>query len=92
MRNAARIDANQTPIVSALRRHGALVYIIGKPLDLLVGFRGALLLIEVKDGKKPPSDRKLTPDQVEFMAAGWPATHVVKSVDEALEVLFRVPT
>lgn len=35
--------------------------------DLLVGTpRGRLVLLEVKDGSKPPSVRKLTPDQREW--------------------------
>lgn len=65
-----RTDANQTAIVAALREIGASVVSLadignGCP-DLLVGFRGVTLLLEVKDGSKPPSKRKLTPDEKEF--------------------------
>ena len=38
MRHAARVDANQIQIVSALRAAGAYVWIIGLPVDLLVGY------------------------------------------------------
>lgn len=31
--------------------------------DLLVGYGGTNYLLEVKDGNKPPSQRKLTPDE-----------------------------
>jgi hypothetical protein len=52
MRYASRIDANQTQIVSALRAAGAYVWIIGLPVDLLVGYKGHTFLVEVKDGSK----------------------------------------
>jgi len=52
MRRAARIDQNQTQIVSALRAAGAYVWIIGLPVDLLVGYKGHTFLVEVKDGSK----------------------------------------
>lgn len=64
---AAATDDNQAIVVRALREVGASVTLLhrvglGCP-DLLVGFRRQTFLIEVKDGDKPPSARKLTPDQ-----------------------------
>ena len=38
MRYAARVDQNQAQVVSALRAAGAYVWIIGLPVDLLVGY------------------------------------------------------
>lgn len=72
MRRAARIDANQDAVVSALRAAGARVLSLapvgdGVP-DLLVGHRGRLMLLEVKDGAKPPSARKKTALQERFFA------------------------
>ena len=52
MRFAARVDANQTQIVSALRAAGAYVWIIGLPVDLLVGYGGHTFLVECKSGSK----------------------------------------
>lgn len=47
---AARRDANEPAIVAALEAVGAAVQQLDPPLpDLLVSFRGVLLLIEVKD-------------------------------------------
>lgn len=62
MRYAARVDANQDQIVSALRAAGAYVWVIGLPVDLLVGFKGHTFLVEVKNGPK----RRLTPLQADF--------------------------
>lgn len=88
MRRAARVDANQSAIVDALRAAGARVWIIGLPVDLLVGHRGRLMLMEVKDGEKPPSERKKTSLQEKFFT-DWSDCPVclVDSVDAALRHL-----
>ena len=70
MKRAARIDANQTAVVEALRAAGATVHSLaavgnGVP-DLLVGFNGQTLLFEVKDGDKSPSRQKLTAHQKQW--------------------------
>lgn len=89
MRRAAKVDANQAVIVDALRTVGASVHSLaavgGGIPDLLVGYRRATYLLEVKDGSKPPSQRELTPDQVKFHGDwfGGPCV-VVNSVPEAL--------
>lgn len=91
MRTAAKVDANQREIVSALRSVGATVqplHAVGQGCpDLLVGFRGLSYAIEVKDGAKPPSARKLTPAQEEWHG-GWKGhVAVVSSVAEALAAI-----
>jgi hypothetical protein len=62
MRYAARVDANQDQIVSALRAAGAYVWIIGLPVDLLVGFKNHTFLVEVKTTSK----KRLTKLQADF--------------------------
>ena len=64
MRRAARIDANQEAVVIALRAAGAYVWIIGLPVDLLVGYKGHTFLVEIKDGPK----KRLTALQEAFFA------------------------
>ena len=51
MKRAARIDAHQPAIVQALRDMGATVYYIKEPVDLVVGYRGMTILMEVKNEK-----------------------------------------
>ena len=91
MKYAARKDANQDEIVSALRQLGATVtsvHQIGNGLpDILCGFRGKNYLFEIKDGNKPPSKRKLTADEKKWMKLWQGHAHVVKSVDEAIEII-----
>jgi hypothetical protein len=54
MRYAARTDENQTAIVKALRDAGAYVWIIGLPVDLLVGYANHTWLMELKRNSKAP--------------------------------------
>jgi hypothetical protein len=92
MRRAAKVDANQADIVAALRAIGASVtplHAVGNGVpDLLVGFRRQTWLIEVKDGNKPPSARRLTPDQQEWHASwrGGPVA-IVEDAGAALAVI-----
>lgn len=93
-RRASRTDANHSEIRSALRSIGC--YVIdasnvgaGFP-DLVAGWRGKWMLIEVKDGSKPPSKRKLTADQMVLHAEAERVgceVHVVHSVDEAISAV-----
>lgn len=92
MRRAAKIDANQTQVVSALRAAGVSVQSLaavgnGVP-DLLCGFRGKLSLLEVKDGSKVKSARKLTTAQTDWHAiwADMPL-FVVETPEQALKAL-----
>ena len=76
-----------------LRKLGAVVLITSQlknAFDLLVGYNGQLYIVEVKDGKKPPSARKLTTGELQckerFESVGV-KYHVVNSVEEAIELI-----
>jgi hypothetical protein len=80
---AAKRDANERPIVAAMRRVGASVRRLSAPglPDLLVCYRGRVVLVEVKRiGGKP------TPAQRQLVAEGWPV-HRVETTIDALMVL-----
>jgi Holliday junction resolvase len=93
---AKRIDSNQNSIVKALRDHGAFVRVVtqgdGIP-DILCAYKGQTALIEVKDGDKPPSARKLTTAEQKFFDE-WTGgiLVIVNSVEEALDVLHKIDT
>lgn len=86
-RSIHRSDASQSSIVEALRNAGALVWIIGRPCDLLTFYRGRWLPIEVKTltatGKR--RKRKDQAKQDEFIAKT--GTPVVGTPEQALEAL-----
>lgn len=91
MRYAAKVDANQSAIVGALIACGCEVQSLAAVgdgvADLLVHHRATkrLILIEVKDGARPPSERKLRATQVEWHKR-FPVT-VVETVEGAIEAL-----
>lgn len=90
---AARTDANQPAIIAALRQAGAFVQPLhtvgGGVPDLLVAHRMKWVVMEVKDGAKPPSKQALTDDQVAWHteAQRHAPVYVVNSVEAALAVL-----
>ena len=94
-----KVDDNQKEIVQTFRDLGAKVAITssagdGFP-DLVVQFRHwcnsnrsgrvETLLVEVKDGAKPPSQRKLTQKQVDFHAVF--NCHIVETIQDVYELL-----
>lgn len=91
MRRAARVDANQDAIVTALRAAGASVQslaAIGKGCpDLLVGFRGANWIFECKNGAKSPGNRPLTIDQQAWLRDWEGTVAVVLNPDSALRLI-----
>jgi Holliday junction resolvase len=80
----AKRDENEIEIVNALRAVGASVtHLSSKGIpDLLVSFRNKLYLMEVK---KPKA--KLTPDQIKFHENWNGDIHIVRTVQEAIEIL-----
>jgi hypothetical protein len=88
MRRAAKVDANQAEVVDALRRVGASVqplHAVGAGVpDLLIGYRSMNYLLEVKDGNKPPSARKLTTKQIEWHEAWRGSVLTVTSAEDAI--------
>lgn len=91
MRKTARVDANHGAIVEALRAIGATVQslaMVGRGVpDLLVGYRSENWLLEVKDGAKPDSARRLTPDEAAWHDGWRGQVATVASIEDALQVI-----
>lgn len=86
-----RTDANHSEIVKGLRAVGATVRstaMVGNGFpDIAVGFRGRTVLLEIKDGSKSESRRKLTKFEQAFHL-GWKGdAAVVGSLDDALKAI-----
>lgn len=93
MKYVAKADANQKPIVAALRSIGAKVattHTVGQGFpDLVVTYGGRTMLLEVKDPTQPKHRHELTPAQKVFHAAWTGEIHVVFTVEQAIEILMR---
>lgn len=94
MRRKAKRDDNHADVVKALRAAGCWVLdlaAVGKGCpDLLVHgptYPWDFRMLEIKDGSKPPSERKLTPDQVVFHTGCRGPIVVVNSPAEALAAM-----
>lgn len=93
-RRAPKTDANHDDIRSGLRRAGASVQDLilvgdGCP-DILVGYYGHNILMEIKDPGQPRSKRKLTPDQEKWHGRWRGQRAVVHSLEEAFAVCRQV--
>jgi len=95
MRRAAKVDENQSEIVAAFRQLGCSVTdtsMVGQGFtDIVVGFKGAhgpvTVLVEIKDGAKPPSARKLTGAQKIWHREFQGAKAIVESVEQVAELV-----
>lgn len=85
-----RKDANQQAIIDGLEAVGVKVCVLGgKGIpDLLVGHKRILMLFELKDGDKFPSQRRLRPGQQKFADEwqGYPI-YKIESLQEAYKIL-----
>ena len=89
-----KVDNNQTKVVKALRDMGCSVqhlHAVGRGCpDLLVGYKCNNYLLEVKDGEKPESARKLTPDQVIWHYDWKGQVTIVTSPKEAIDKILSM--
>lgn len=87
MRRAANLDSNHKDIVLALRAIGVAVQSLasmgGGVPDLLCGYRGVNVLLEVKDGSKSPSKRTLTADETNWHATWAGQVAIVETPEQA---------
>jgi hypothetical protein len=93
MRHKAKIDANQAEIVAALRSAGCAVQslaTIGNGCPDIIAARGNVnYLIEIKDGNKPPSGRKLTDDEKAWHLywSQFGQVAVAENIEQAFEIV-----
>ena len=83
-----RVDANQSEIVKVFRSFGYTVqtlHTVGKGCpDILVGNAGGNFLVEIKDGSKFPSQRKLTPDEKEWHENWRGQVVIIESIKDVM--------
>jgi len=91
MRRAAKVDRNHGEIVEAFRKLGCSVLPLhtvgGGCPDIAVGKNRKTVLVEIKDGTKPPSARALTKDEEKFHGDWQGSLFVVESISDAIALV-----
>ena len=93
MRRAAKVDDNQGDIVALFRRLGwsvLLIHQIKNACDIIVAIDGITVAVEIKDGKKQPSQRKLTQGERKFKD-GWNGHwYLIETEDDVINLHMHV--
>lgn len=87
-----KTDANHKKLIDMLRKIPNIsvfsTHTIGKGFpDIVIGYKGLNYLIEIKDGNKPPSARKLTEDEVKFHSQWKGQINVVENFGDLIKIL-----
>lgn len=89
-----RVDANQSAIFKIFRQMGCTVLNlsnVGGCADALVAITPIRQpLVELKDGSKPPSQRKLTPAEAKFHSKWKGELYIINNEDEAIALVNRI--
>ena len=89
MRLAARKDDNHNEISNAFEHLGWSVldiYKIPNCADIIVGKWKRSIVIEIKDGSKPPSKRKLTPGEISFRDRWRGDYRIVTCIQDVIDI------
>jgi len=88
-RRAARTDDNQAEIVALFRKLGWYVLIVSQLkncCDIIVSKNGRTVAIEIKDGSKVPSARKLSVGEEKFKNEWQGEYALVISIDDVIDL------
>lgn len=92
MKRYPRLDENHKPIVKELANLPGIsvtstAALGGGAGDIIVGFHCRNWWFEIKDPKKPPSSRKLTPDEKKFHDTWQGHIQVAETTDQILSAI-----
>lgn len=93
MRRAARTDSNHQEITKAFRALGFSVldiHILKNCGDIIIAKNRKTAIVEIKDGNKPPSARKLTKGESCFKTSWNGDYFVVTCLDDVEEVAKKI--
>lgn len=87
---ARRVDANHAEIKRAFEALGCSFLDVSQTpcgFDGVAGLGGLCICVEIKDGNKPPSDRKLTDNEAKVHAAWKGGMRIVENLDHVVETV-----
>lgn len=88
MRRASRKDSNHNEISDAFKALGCtFIDLSDTPcgFDGAVGYGGLSILVEIKDPKKPPSKRRLTPNEEKKHAYWTGGKRLIMTLEDVAE-------
>lgn len=81
-------DANTSDIVELLRKHKDIrVRFLGKPVDLMIGYRGLNFLIEIKNPDGRDERGEAYERQLRFIADWTGSAVICKTYEEVLSAI-----
>jgi hypothetical protein len=89
MFRAAKKDDNHKEIVSFFESCGWVVWDTSQLkdcVDIVVSRAFQTIVVEIKDGSKPPSKRKLTPGELKFRQKWRGHYRLVQSVEDVMDI------
>lgn len=92
MKMIKKTDANHKEIIDGCRKIPSIsvfsTHMVGKGFpDIVIGYKGINYLVEIKDGKKSKSQKKLTNDEIKFHASWCGQVNIVENIDDVLRML-----
>lgn len=88
-RRAAKVDDNQKEVVALFRKLGWTVLIISQLkncCDIIISKNGRTVAVEIKDGAKQPSQRKLSDGEIKFRD-NWQGEYALIETQEDVIIL-----
>ncbi|WP_372857659.1 hypothetical protein [Pseudoalteromonas sp.] len=88
-RRAAKVDDNQKEVVALFRKLGWTVLIISQLkncCDIIISKNGRTVAIEIKDGSKPPSQRKLSDGEIKFRDSWQGEYALIETQSDVIEL------
>ena len=79
-------DRNAAPIIEAMRKAGACVEPLGRPVDLLLEVAGIVMICEIKTAKGKTRSRA----QAAFLARWRGPCPILRTVDEGIALVNRL--
>ena len=87
---ACRVDRNQPEIVKHFRDNGfsvLLIHTLKNCCDIIISKNKRTACIEIKDGLKPKSARKLTAGEMKFKKSWQGEYYIVESTQDADRII-----
>lgn len=90
MMRAAKVDGNSAEIIAAFRKFGCSVlpmHQLKNACDCAIGLNKKTVLVEIKDGRRPASQRKLTIGESKFHDSWKGAIHIVEDLSDVIALV-----